>query len=242
MRSIFILALLLIYNCALAQSSSREERLRSLVSELASKGHSQVYFASVYQLVTTGLRSKITNREFVQNECMELLLNQFLKMYFDAFDAPWKAPRAWQEAFSASTKPTTNLLLGLNAHISHDLPISMWRVTKKYPECSEERMRSDYFSLNNFFAKLVPTLNKELKRLNHLQPRKNPKVFDKIAVKTITKFIVLMRRNAWVDYQKLESENDQLSQNKIKASIKLKAYNRAKIFKRLSIVTPEAGY
>ena len=242
MKFFLVLLFLVVTNWAFAQSTSREERLRALVPELVSKGHTQVYFASVYLLVTDGLRSKITNRDFVQNECIELLLDQFLKMYFEAYDSPASAPRAWQEALSASTKPTTYLLLGLNAHISHDLPISMWKVTKNYPECSEDRIRSDYFSLNKFFSDLIPSLNRELKRLNHLESNKKPKIFDEAATKTVTEFIILMRKDASTDYQKLVSESDPLFQKKIQVSIKRKAYRRAKLFESLSVVTPRAGY
>jgi hypothetical protein len=226
----------------LADLTPREQRLKTLVPELISLDDNQAYFASIYWVVTQGLRKKIGNREFQSNRCMALLLDEFLVMYFEALDRPQKAPLAWKEAFKAETKPSLHLLLGLNAHISHDLPLSMLRVSKAHPDCSPMNLRYDYFSLNSFFTDIIPDLNKELKR-THQRIKSLMKIdFQKIPNETISRYVVYMRADAWNDFNELFYANSATDQNKYAHKIKTKALKRARLYQKLKLIAPETGF
>lgn len=183
--------------------TQREERLVALVQDHIDARETKAYFSSIYLVVTKGNRKKIDQREFQYNHCMELLLDEFLISYFDALDNPQGAPSARKEAFKAKVKPSLHLLLGLNAHISHDLPISMWNFSESHPECSAQQMEKDYFSLNQFFSEIIPILNLELKRTHKKMSFFKGNPIEDAATKIISQYVFYMRRDAWNDFSKL---------------------------------------
>lgn len=92
-------------------------------------------FALMYLRVTEAVaREERTGSLRADRDYLSHLDAVFARLYFDAFDA-WVAgehdavPAAWQIAFEASERRRVsgigNLLLGMNAHISRDLPFAV---------------------------------------------------------------------------------------------------------------------
>ena len=88
-------------------------------------------FAVTYEEMTAALRAAARSGRFRNPALLTLFSAWFAQMYFQAFDS-WRAgrygavPTAWQVAFGAADgrKVTGigDMLLGMNAHITHDLP------------------------------------------------------------------------------------------------------------------------
>jgi hypothetical protein len=90
-------------------------------------------FALMYLRVTEAVREETSGQSASDPRYLRHLDAVFAQLYFDAFDE-WtedraSAPRAWQIAFEAADRHRVsgfgNLLLGMNAHISRDLPFAV---------------------------------------------------------------------------------------------------------------------
>jgi hypothetical protein len=239
----YLLAFLLLFaQLTQAGTSPHELRLRALSDNFIAARDTRAYFASIYLVVTKGLTKKVARQEFRENECMERLIAEFLNMYFAALDNPISAPEAWREAFRTNTKPSIHLLLGLNAHITHDLPLSMWQVSQNHPICSAQNLQPDYFSLNSFFTDLIPALNEELKK-THARMNENKDGFIQlIANKTIGAYVIHMRNDAWNDFTHLEEASSREVFAKQVQKIERKSVHRARFYKTLRLVAPATGF
>jgi len=88
-------------------------------------------FAVTYEETTAAIRAAARAGRFKNRPLLALFTAWFARMYFQAFDA-WRAgryaavPESWQVAFRAADERTVtgigDMLLGMNAHITHDLP------------------------------------------------------------------------------------------------------------------------
>jgi hypothetical protein len=100
----------------------------------AARDHRAVFLLS-YRIVTEVMRESVRNGRFQDNEWMERLDVQFAQEFFDAVDAGESGgafPDCWRVAFELARKRETtvlqDLLLGMNAHIVHDLPVALVKV------------------------------------------------------------------------------------------------------------------
>ena len=95
-------------------------------------------FALMYLRVTEAVDRDVSSRSaFADRAYLAHLDAVFARYYFDAFDA-WRAhrradvPEAWRIAFELAARGrvsgTGDLLLGMNAHISRDLPFAVAEV------------------------------------------------------------------------------------------------------------------
>ena len=86
----------------------------------------------------------------------------FARYYFQAYDA-WHAgdhaavPPAWREALAAadakSVKASTNVLLGISAHINRDLPFVLWEIGLVKPDGTTRK--TDHDKVNDFLARVL---------------------------------------------------------------------------------------
>ncbi|MCC5952543.1 MAG: hypothetical protein JJU45_10665 [Acidimicrobiia bacterium] len=101
-------------------------------------------FAFTYLETTIGVERRTTEPDFFEDPAVVNQLDAlFAILYFDAFDN-WEAgridevPPAWQMAFAAaesgSTSAMADLLLGMNAHITRDLPYAVAQLLDAQPE------------------------------------------------------------------------------------------------------------
>lgn len=86
----------------------------------------------------------------------------FARYYFQAYDA-WHrgdvagTPPAWQVAFGAadrrSVKSSTNVLLGISAHINRDLAFVLWDIGLVKPDGTSRK--ADHDKVNDFLARVL---------------------------------------------------------------------------------------
>jgi len=114
-------------DAVVAEMTQRLDRLAASCDDLAP-------FALVYRQVSEEVRSSVRARRYRDPAYVAHLDAVFATLYFRALD-DWRlgrrdeVPRAWRIAFSAASSRRVSalgdLLLGMNAHISRDLPYAL---------------------------------------------------------------------------------------------------------------------
>jgi hypothetical protein len=119
-----------------AEMTQRLDRLASSCSDLAP-------FALMYRQVSNEVRGSVQARRYQSPAYVAHLDSVFATLYFRALDE-WRlgrhdqVPRPWRIAFSSAVSHRVSalgdLLLGMNAHISRDLPYSLAAVGLNLPD------------------------------------------------------------------------------------------------------------
>jgi Family of unknown function (DUF5995) len=123
-------------DAVVAEMTQRFDRLAASCSDLAP-------FALMYRQVSDEVRSSVRARRYGDPAYVAHLDAVFATLYFRALDE-WRlghrdeVPRAWRIAFSAASSRRVSalgdLLLGMNAHISRDLPYALAAVGLRLPD------------------------------------------------------------------------------------------------------------
>ncbi len=146
------------------------DRMDSLMADWEAQRDNRAVFVCSYRAITARLKQAVDDAEFEDNEWMEALDVQFAQEYFDAVEA-WESgeghlPECWRLAFELSergrTTVTQDLLLGMNAHISHDLAIALAKVGIGSAE--RESRKRDHDRVNELLAAMIDTVQDEVAR------------------------------------------------------------------------------
>jgi uncharacterized protein DUF5995 len=145
------------------------DRMEVLLNRWENDGDYRAVFIRSYQAVTRGMEKAIAEGAYEDRAWMEALDVLFAKAYFDALEAfesgDGALPNCWKLAFlHARDKKTTvldDLILGMKAHIVHDLPIVLFKMG--LPQ--EERLlrKRDHDAVDTALASLVDTLQDDIR-------------------------------------------------------------------------------
>lgn len=123
-------------DAVVAEMTQRLDRLAAGCDHLAP-------FALMYRQVSKEVRSSVRARSYRDSAYVAHLDSVFATLYFRALD-DWRlgrrdeVPRAWRLAFSAASSRRVSalgdLLLGMNAHISRDLPYALAAIGLRLPD------------------------------------------------------------------------------------------------------------
>jgi hypothetical protein len=156
-------------------------------------------------------------REFADNAWVERLLDRFADYYFVAVDAHGGAaqpaltcPLVWREAFDACTRTDVNelqaILLGINAHINHDLALALADVLEDWATLDDAARAvrlGDHLHVNAVIGRTVDEVQGEVLAraepmvgvLDVLLGRMDEWLFARLAAH--------YRENVWEDTQRL---------------------------------------
>jgi hypothetical protein len=117
------------------------------------------YFAAMYRAVTREVRRGIHVGLYEDGARMDRFDTAFANLYFEALDR-WQArlpvPKGWRIAFDAARDSklliVQHLLLGMNAHINHDLGIAAAAIA---PGAELNALRVDFERINDTLARLI---------------------------------------------------------------------------------------
>ncbi|AXT84909.1 hypothetical protein C6I20_06705 [Aeromicrobium sp. A1-2] len=124
-------------------------------------------FNRMYQHVTELVAESVDSRLFLAGEFLERLDVHFANLYFSAYAASLdgsEIPRAWAPLFQARNKPDTVpiqfALAGMNAHISHDLPLAVVSTCRELVVVPSEGtpQHTDYTTTNELLAEAAETI------------------------------------------------------------------------------------
>lgn len=124
-------------------------------------------FNRMYNHVTELVAASVDSREFLAGEFLARLDVHFANLYFSAYATSLggaEIPRAWAPLFKARNKPNTVpiqfALAGMNAHISHDLPMAVVSTCRELVVIPSEDtpQYSDYTRTNELLAEAAETI------------------------------------------------------------------------------------
>src|SRR5262245_11250346 len=111
--------------------------LAALEGQFTAAGDRRCVFATVYGMMSREMRRRIARGFFLDNAWVTRYLVAFANRYHQALVAAeageWaRIPRSWRVAFdtarSGSALALQDLLLGINAHVNHDLALGLAEV------------------------------------------------------------------------------------------------------------------
>lgn len=141
--------------------------LTALEQYFLTKGDRRGVFLTAYLTITSAVQERCAARGFTDNEWVQRYLIAFGSLYRDALAADLSAdvsgaarvPKAWSIAFDAARAQRgwviQHLLLGVNAHINHDLALALIEVGIG----PDRKVRySDHTAVNDVLERATPSL------------------------------------------------------------------------------------
>jgi hypothetical protein len=152
-----------------------EARLADLARQWGDAGDRRAVFAECYLVMTRSVEENIRAGSFHDGVWVGRLLDRFATYYFDAVDSYGGAlgvrvcPAVWREALDACSDPLCHplqaLMLGINAHINHDLALALVDVLDDWPTLDEEarqRRRDDHELVNTIIDDTTDEVQKDV--------------------------------------------------------------------------------
>jgi hypothetical protein len=142
------------------------------------------YFPAMYARVTERIWIAAAADRFDDSGRMEDFARAFARWYIDARTGPGPVPGSWRAAFDVAGDLdlliVQHLLLGINAHVNHDLPQA---VVELAPGAAElEALRPDFDAVNDILAETLPMVLQSLgtvsRWVNRLAGRGGGRLFD----------------------------------------------------------------
>ena len=143
--------------------------------------HRVASFNSLYHTITDRVARALHGPEVAEPEFLEMLDVEFAKRYFDALRL-WgleddTTPDVWEVLFRRAWErrltPLAAAMLGVNAHINHDLAIALIATWAERGAPEGDQVHPDYLLINQIFYEEIPPLrrryaNRMQLRLDHL--------------------------------------------------------------------------
>lgn len=152
-----------------------EARLADLARQWGDAGDRRAVFAECYLVMTRSVEENIRADSFHDGVWVGRLLDRFATYYFDAVDSYGgvlgvrACPAVWREALEACSDPLCHplqaLMLGINAHINHDLALALVDVLDDWPTLDAEarqRRRHDHELVNTIINETTDEVQKDV--------------------------------------------------------------------------------
>lgn len=128
-------------------------------------------FAYVYRRTTAQIKKSITERQFEDNERMELMDVAFANLYLTAYQNysnNLACSASWEVAFKSKLEKITimqHLLLGMNAHINMDLGVAAATFS---PGLSMPVLKNDFMKVNQILNDLTNEMQDRITKVSWL--------------------------------------------------------------------------
>jgi hypothetical protein len=188
------------------------------------KAHDQRFvFLRCYSMMSTNMAAAIRESRFADPPWVTTLMLHFAGYYFDALaqyeHQPDKTAAVWRQAFDANLHlrmhVMQNLLLGINAHINYDLPLSLydclrddWAAMDK----AQRRLRQDdHKKVNQIIGQTIDAVQDSVIGPHAPALVILDRLLGRMDEWLLAQLITSWRRNVWnVAIQLLESSDDGL--------------------------------
>lgn len=126
------------------------------------------YFPALYARVTSKIAASIADGHFEDGERMDIFATTFASYYIRAFRREIPRPRCWQASWAVATDDdlliVQHLLLGINAHVNHDLPQAVIEVVGRTGDLAGAR--HDFNAINDVLAATSVGVLRDLDRVS----------------------------------------------------------------------------
>jgi hypothetical protein len=207
---------------------------------LAAQCSHEAPFALMYLLVTQGVgtqgASRFSNRQYLNH-----LDSVFANLYFTAYDN-WQAgrsalvPPAWRIAFDAADDGTVttlgDIMLGMNAHISRDLPFALARTGLSEPDGHSGQ--TDFNRVNGLLGSVTPdVLEQEAERFD---PTLTSAVLPAVRLdpSSLQQLLSAWRSESWRNAQDLLAARTPAQRARVARTIEVGAAGRARLIASLT--------
>jgi hypothetical protein len=207
-------------------------------------------FALMYLDVTNAVAAEGARR-FGDRQFLNHLDAVFANLYFTAYDN-WQAgrarqvPQAWRIAFEAADRGTVtvlgDMLLGMNAHISRDLPFALARTGLREPDGHSGQ--ADFNRVNGLLGSVTRgMLHEEAQRFD---PTLTSTVLPLVALdpSSLQQVLSEWRSESWRNAQALLAARTPAQRAKLAHTIELGAAGRARLIASLTsnlVIGPDAA-
>ncbi|MGY6500815.1 MAG: DUF5995 family protein [Acidimicrobiales bacterium] len=126
------------------------------------------YFAAMYARVTGRIAAAIDTGRFADGERMDAFATTFASYYLVCARDEVPSPRCWQASWDAAEAGglliAQHLLLGINAHVNHDLALAV--VETAGPDGDLASVRPDFNAVNDVLAETYDDVIADLGRVS----------------------------------------------------------------------------
>lgn len=128
-------------------------------------------FAYIYRRTTVQIKKSIIEKQFEDNERMELMDVAFANLYLTAYQSysnNLACSASWEVAFKAKFEKITimqHLLLGMNAHINMDLGVAAATFS---PGLSMPALKNDFMKVNQILNDLTNEMQDRISKVSRL--------------------------------------------------------------------------
>ncbi len=155
-------------------------RMQHQLRDWEDQADARLIFLSCYQMMTSNVMKEIETQTFEDNGWVQVLMDNFAAVYFEALDQyeqQAKCPQVWQEAFQLAplsrADTIQNLLLGVNAHINYDLVFVLAALLQEeWPLLDEEKRQlryRDHCQINHIIHQTIDAVQDEV--IERFSPR-----------------------------------------------------------------------
>lgn len=233
------------------------ERLDRRLARLAATGDRRERALLVYRTFKVELRRNLREGRFRDPAWAEAVCCRMGELYFEADIAyeqdPARCPEPWTSTFDAVRRRGTNLfqdmLLAMNAHINHDLPLCTFQTMERFGDVEElsrggrtslrfrellRRRYHDFLLINEIAWESIPRIQKvACARLNPLARLVNRATL-RFTRPPLERIICEYRDRAWAHTLVLISSTDPRSAAAIRRHLSLFALRAVEGVERLS--------
>lgn len=133
----------------------------ALEVQFRAAGDRRAIFVTLYGTVSTEIRARLLQRRFSDNDWVDRYAVTFANLYLDALenyeeDRYDRVPKAWRLCFdlarAADGLVLQDMLLGVNAHVNHDLPFALEAISI---DPDRARRYEDHRAVNDVLASVV---------------------------------------------------------------------------------------
>jgi Family of unknown function (DUF5995) len=217
---------------------------------LAARCSHEAPFALMYLRVTQGVGAQGAAR-FSSTEFLNHLDAVFANLYFTAFDN-WQAgrtalvPESWRIAFEAADRGTVSalgdMLLGMNAHISRDLPVALARTGLREPD--GQSGEADFNSVNGLLGSVTSQLLAE--EAERFDPTVTSTAVPAIQLvpSSLQQLLSAWRSESWHNAEHLLAARTPRQRAGVERTIELGAAGRARLIASLTsnlVIGPDAA-
>jgi len=164
------------------------------------------YFPALYTGVTTRVADSIAGGGFDDGPRMDDLATTFAAYYLRAWPSATGRPQCWQACWNVAGDGdlliVQHLLLGINAHVNHDLPMAVVDVARGVGDLAA--IRGDFDAINDVLAADLTTTLSQLDRV----ARWTNQAALLGAGRLFNFSLQVARRQAWAAAERLYAMND----------------------------------
>ncbi len=218
-----------------------QKALSRLVLKWQKDRDKRVVFAHTYLLMTTNMMEALDQGEYHDAGWVRRLLERFASYYFNALEhyenAWFSTPPVWRVAFQVAENPQTttaqHLLLGINAHINHDLVLTLIDMLKDEwaglsPDQKQQRY-DDHTHVNQVIAGTMEATQQEIvSRYSPILDALN-KVSFHLDFIVVSQLINHWRERVWNHAAAYLDQEDRDQQHRLLQNVEYMALRRADV-------------